>query len=73
MANIILQFGHLSHTEQAYRLSVMLNCRDDSDLRIVLRRVFQTLPLVKVAHVYDVAMEAVRTGMPSHFWSCPIC
>ncbi len=63
MANVILQFGHLSHTEQAYRLSVMLNCRDDTNLRLVLRRVFQTLPLPKVAQVYERAMEAVRTGM----------
>ncbi len=61
--NVILQLGHLSHTEKAHRFSVILNCREDANLRLVLRRVFQTLPLAKVAYLYEVAMEAVRTGM----------
>ncbi len=62
MATAILSLGQLNARVQLKWLTIMLNCEDDDNVSLVLKKALQHIPLTKLAFLFEASVLDVIHG-----------
>ncbi len=60
--NVVANFGNYPLEGQVRRLAIMLNCEDDRNVCLILRKMLRNLALPVVAAIYEQATMDVLFG-----------